>query len=280
MTVERLINGRSGHSIPAADRGFQYGDGVFTTLPVRSGRPVFLPLHLARLRTDCARLQIPFPGESVLENEVRQLCRMRAEGVVKIQVTRGSGARGYRLPEPTVPTRVLTLQSVVPPPCAFSEQGVTVRWCTHRLGRNPALAGIKHMNRLEQILARSEWDGGGVQEGLMMDPDDALIEGTMSNVFLLVDDTLVTPDVTQCGVAGVMRSVVLAIARDEGIPVEVRTVTCDELDVAREVFLTNSLIRVWPVVALEGKAWPVGLVARHLLTRIDASIRADIGITV
>ncbi|MGY6213708.1 aminodeoxychorismate lyase [Methylolobus aquaticus] len=275
-----LINGRYGHCIEAADRGFQYGDGVFTTLPVLAGHPIFLPLHLMRLAGDCGRLGIPFPTDSVLEPEVRQLCRVKSHGVLKIQITRGAGPRGYRPTADTQPTRVLSLQEHVSHSCQASEQGVRVRLCRSRLGVNPALAGIKHMNRLEQILARSEWDDALIREGLMLDNAGALIEGTMSNVFLVVGGRLVTPDLSGCGVAGVMRSVVLALAAAEGIGTEVRRVAVDELGAASEVFLTNSLIRIWPVVALDNLAWTVGPVTQRLHRQLEARIRAETGGTV
>ena len=272
-----LINGRAGHCIEAADRGFQYGDGVFTTLPVVAGLPIFLPLHLMRLAGDCARLGIPFPGASVLEPEVRQLCRMQTDGVLKIQLTRGSGPRGYRPTAAAQPTRVLSLQEYVSHSPLATERGVRVTLCRHRLGLNPALAGIKHMNRLEQILARGEWDDASIQEGLMLDSAGALIEGTMSNLFLVDRGRLVTPDLSECGVAGVMRSVVLALAAAGGIATEVRPVSCDDLVAASEVFLTNSLIRIWPVVALDDQTWTVGPITQRLHRQVEARIQAEAG---
>lgn len=277
MSIALLVNGRSETRVDVADRGFQYGDGVFTTLPVRSARPIFLPLHLARLARDCARLQIPFPGESILEAEARQLCRRHAEGVLKIQITRGPGNRGYRPPAHAQATRVLGLQAGGAATPQWSERGARVRICHHRLGRNPALAGIKHMNRLEQILARAEWDSENVQEGLMLDSAGSLVDGTMSNVFIVHGARLVTPDLSQCGVAGVMRSVILAMAAAERLAVEVRPVAVGELATATEVFLTNSLIGIGPVVALDGRSWPIGPVTRRLSRRVAAQLRVELG---
>ncbi|MBM4201990.1 MAG: aminodeoxychorismate lyase, partial [Gammaproteobacteria bacterium] len=186
MDAAVLINGRSEDRVDAADRGFQYGDGVFTTLPVLSGRPIFLSLHLARLERDCARLRIPFPGVSLLQAEVRQLCRMQGEGVLKIQITRGCGDRGYRPPAEPNPTRVIRLSAGIPTRPGLPGQGATIRFCQHRLGSNPALAGVKHLNRLEQVMARAEWESDAVHEGLMSDGAGALIEGTMSNLFAVI----------------------------------------------------------------------------------------------
>lgn len=276
MSVALLINGRSEHRIDVSDRGFQYGDGVFTTLPVRAGRPSFLSLHLARLARDCARLRIRFPGASVLEPEIRQLCRIHPDGVLKIQITRGSGPRGYRPPPEQQPTRVLSLHAGAPAEDRRG-QGVMIRLCDQRLSRNPALAGVKHTNRLEQILARAEWDDDVYREGLMLDSAGSVIEGTMSNVFLVQGGRLITPDLSHCGVAGVMRSIVLDLASAADIPVVVRPVTRGELATAAEVFLTNSVIRLWPVVALGSQTWPIGPITEQLADWVDARVAAERG---
>jgi 4-amino-4-deoxychorismate lyase len=279
VTAKVLINGRSTHVVDSSDRGFQYGDGVFTTLPVRDGHPVFLDLHLQRLSRDCHRLGIPYPGGALIADEARGLCRQESSGVLKIQITRGAGDRGYRPPDKPEPTRVIRFKDTSErAPLASLERGAAVRLCAHRLGRNPALAGMKHMNRLDQIMARSEWCSDSVHEGLMTDMEGLLIEGTMSNVFLVLGNHLVTPDLSQCGVAGVMRSVILTIAGEAQIPTEIRTVTCDELRAADEVFLTNSVIGLCPVVAMADRRWPVGPITRLLCHRVAQRILADIGL--
>lgn len=265
-----LINGRSEQRVSWADRGFQYGDGVFTTLPVRGGHPALLARHIARLARDCDRLSLPFDCAAAVIEEAGRLGRSGSDGILKIQITRGSGGRGYRMPERPAPTRVLALHPPAGYDASIQTRGVRVRICRHRLGWNPALAGIKHTNRLEQILARSEWDDEDVEEGLMLDQGGFLIEGTMSNLFIVQEGRLVTPRIDRCGVAGVMRELVLEIAARLGIPAEQRRLRPADLDRADEVFLTNSVIGLWPVRRVQQRAFSVGSLSQRL-----ASLVAD-----
>ncbi len=273
-----LIGGQWTRCVDLADRGFQYGDGTFTTIAVRKGVPLFWTLHLARLERDCRKLLIPFPGSECLEPDVRTLCAARTDGVLKIHITRGIGERGYRLPEPQRATRVL---SIYPPPDYPSELrkiGVEVRLCENRLGINPSLAGIKHMNRLEQILARAEWTDDGIREGIMLDVEGYVVEGTMSNVFLIKNGTLYTPKIDRCGVAGVMRSITIETARQRGIAVVESRVAIEELYAADEVFLTNCVIGLWPVRRCEHRTYGIGPITeeidRWLRTKAESELAA------
>lgn len=264
-----MVNGRFQDWVGSSDRGFHYGDGVFTSAAVRSGRALLLDRHLARLARDCDQLSIPFPGTATLTEEAHRLCQARIEGVLKIQVTRGPGGRGYRLPDSPMPTRVLSLHPVPRYDSRLCEDGVSVRICDHRLGWNTALAGVKHMNRLEQILARAEWDDDSPEEGLMLDQDGSVVEGTMSNVFLVRRHRLITPLLDRCGVAGVMRGLLLEIASRLGIPVEQRRVKPSEFDDTDEMFLTNAVIGLWPVRRIETIELAVGPLTRRLVGAVD-----------
>lgn len=269
-SVSVLINGEDTCCLDVADRGLQYGDGVFTTLTVSQGVPLFLSRHLQRLQTDSSRLGIPFPGCAVLLAEVRRLSFLHPQGILKIMLTRGAGGRGYRSLESGMGTRILSVHPMPDYPAELKEQGVKVRLCTLRLGLNPRLGGIKHLNRLEQVLARAEWQDEDVREGLLLDYEGFLVEGVMSNVFLIREGRLRTPLLDRCGVAGVMRGLVLEAARDLGIAVEEARLLPEEAVDADGIFLTNSVIGIWPVCALDGKAFPVGGCIRQLARRIDA----------
>lgn len=259
-----LIDGHPTCCVDTGDRGFQYGDGTFTTIAVREGVPLFWPLHLARLERDCRQLLIPFPGGEYLEPDVRTLCAAQPEGVLKIQITRGIGGRGYRLPEPQRATRVLSIHPPPDYPSELREIGVEVRLCENRLGINPRLAGIKHMNRLEQVLARAEWTDDAIREGIMLDAEGYVVEGTMSNVFLIKNGTVYTPKIDRCGVAGVMRSITIETARQHGLAVAESRIALEELYAADEVFLTNCVIGTWPVRRCEHRTYGVGPITNEI----------------
>ena len=248
----------------SADRGFQYGDGLFETIEINQGRPVFLDRHLARLNRDCQRLLIPCPDSDLLTSEVETLAAESARAVLKIIVTRGVGGRGYRQPDPIYPTRVISLHPFPQYSETFKEQGVYARFCSTRLGLNPALAGIKHLNRLEQVMARAEWSDASIQEGLMLDLNDHVIEGTMTNLFYIRHGNLHTSPVSTNGVAGIMREVIIELAASNQLNVVEHFFKTHGLLAAEEIFVCNSIIGLWPVVQLARQKFPIGPVTRAI----------------
>lgn len=258
------IDGEPRSELSALDRGLAYGDGVFETLAVVGGRPRDLERHLRRLREGLQRLGIGGLDEATLAAEARGMCLGVARGVLKLIVTRGVGGRGYRPPESARPTRIVSLHPWPDYPASYRETGVEVRVCRTRLGLNPALAGIKHLNRLEQVLARAEWHDE-YQEGLMLDLDGYVIEGTMSNVFLVCDDMLVTPAVDRAGIAGIIRERVIEHSTRLGLPCRVEPVSLDQIHAGQGLFLCNSIIGIWPVRRLEGKDFKLPTMARELI---------------
>ncbi|HXH04565.1 MAG TPA: aminodeoxychorismate lyase [Candidatus Competibacteraceae bacterium] len=258
-------DGKPADSLPLADRGLHYGDGLFETLTVRDGRPELWERHWARLLLGCERLGLPQPDATLWHAEAAALCAECRRGVLKLILTRGSGGRGYRPPLPAKPTRILGLYPWPDYPEGYWDEGVTVRLCRQPLSLNPALAGLKHLNRLDQVLARAEWGDPDIAEGLMCDPLGRLIEGTMSNLFLARDGELLTPTLDQSGIAGVMRGLILELCRKHRIACREAVLTPGDLAAADEVFLSNSLIGLWPVRALAGgRSWPVGSLTRRL----------------
>lgn len=259
-----LLNGESKHCIEFSDRGFQYGDGLFETIEIINEIPVFLNRHLRRLNQGCQRLLIPMPDISTLRKEALQLSKDSTHAVLKLIVTRGSGGRGYRQPDAINTTRLFSLHPYPDYTEDFTMQGINARFCKARLGLNPDLAGIKHTNRLEQVLARAEWDSAEIQEGLMLDINDHVVEGTMSNLFLVKDKVLYTPEITQCGVKGILRDIIIQLAKKYLISIVEKDITKGELFSADELFITNSIIGVWPVKQLEWRDYGVGGVTRQL----------------
>jgi 4-amino-4-deoxychorismate lyase len=265
-----LINGSepadSSRAIDANDRGFQYGDGLFETALVTGGRVRFFEDHLQRLADGCERLGIAMPDRSVLIAEVGRVTANVQRGVLKVIVTRGVGStRGYRPARQTAATRVV---AVYPPPEEAARRMLTLRWCETRLARNARLAGIKHLNRLEQVLAQAEWQSAEADEGLMLDTEGELVGATAANVFVVRDGTLVTPDLRFSGVRGVMRAQVLGVAQRLKIPVSEEPLWPHQVECASEVFLTNSVRGIRSVGALSQQNWHETPVADRLRTAL------------
>jgi 4-amino-4-deoxychorismate lyase len=258
------VNGVPADQVSTSDRGLHFGDGLFETIACLHGRPRFLTLHLERLAQGCARLGITFDA-SCLRNEVEALAQPVDRALVKVIVTRGPAvARGYGVTGAEKATRITFRYGWPPENRSWGQDGVRVRVASLRLGENPALAGLKHCNRLEQVLARSEWNDPEVLEALLFSSSGRLVSGTMTNVFLVQGSRLRTPRVDRCGVAGVMRRVVLREAARVGIAAQECELTAEDLHIAEEVFLTNARVGIWPVRSLDSRALTPGPVTRRL----------------
>lgn len=272
-----LINGQENNQINIADRGLHYGDGLFETIEVILGKPVFLKEHLQRLSGGCSRLKIPPPDSHQLSEEARQVCNNATHAVLKIIITRGSGGRGYGQPEMIQPTRIISLYPFPEYPAAYSQNGVTAVFCNTRLGLNPALAGLKHLNRLEQVMARSEWSGRDIQEGIMLDLNNHVVEGTMTNLFYVKESIVHTAPIRLTGVAGVMRGIILKLLSEIGLTLIERDYGREELLLADECFFCNSVIGVWPILQIEGIKFAKGDVAVLLQEKIRLLKQEDSG---
>jgi 4-amino-4-deoxychorismate lyase len=262
-----LVDGRAERSVSVLDRGLHFGDGVFETIACRFGRPRFLSLHMERLALGCARLGIIAGTLEDVRDEVSQLARESADhAILKILLTRGTAlVRGYGATGQEKATRVTLRYAWPHEDPAWSQEGVRVRTAALRLGENPALAGIKHCNRLEQILARAESTDPDIPEALMFSHSGKLISGTMSNVFLVEEAQLRTPRLDVGGVSGVMRRVVLREAGRAGVDARECDLHADDLHRASEVFLTNARIGIWPVRSVDERALGApGPITRHL----------------
>jgi 4-amino-4-deoxychorismate lyase len=258
-----LVNGEPHGKVSATDRGFAYGDGVFRTFPAHNGKPMHWPRQYAKLARDGAALGLPVPPAGVLSTEVRSACAGVSECAVKIVLTRGAGDRGYRYAEEGEPTRVVLAQPLSPGVVERRAGGVAARLCSLKLGHQPALAGLKHLNRLENVLARAEWSDPEIAEGIMCDTEGNVICGTMTNIFITCGGALATPRLDRCGVAGVTRERVMEAAGRAGHSCAITTLTWDEVLGADEVFLVNSLAGIWPVRDLDGQPRTPGRITRE-----------------
>lgn len=263
------INGRRGTVIDCRDRGLQYGDGLFETMLVRRRRIRLLELHLERLIEGCRRLGLTVPAARI-ERELVLRARQGGEGVLKLILTRGKGARGYRPAGDERCTRVLSLGPLPAVPAVG--RPVRVRLCRTRLGINPDLAGLKTLNRLESVMARTEWRDERVWEGLIRDVEGSVVCGTMSNVFLRRGSTLMTPALDRCGVAGVMRRWVLEQARGLRLRVWEGRLPLEAFGDAEEVFMSNAVAGVVPVGLIQGGPQPLRLPSTETAERLRARL--------
>ncbi len=247
------------------DRGLHYGDGLFETIACRDGKPRFLGDHLERLTLGCERLAIELGPRGGLIEDIARLAAGKARALVKVLVTRGPAtARGYAPHGDERPSRIVLRYGWPAEDPRSSEQGVTARIADFTLAENPRLAGLKHLNRLEQVLARAELVGSGLAEALLLGRSGCLVSGTMSNVFVVSGSRVATPRLDRCGVAGVMRRVLMRAAAASGIAIEEARITRQDLEAADEIFLTNVRIGIWPVRALGPRELGAGPLTRQL----------------
>ena len=268
MNTAIFLNGSPATHLPLTDRGLLYGDGLFETIAIRAGCPRLWARHMERLAEGCQRLKIFFPDESLLRAESQKLIANVSQAVLKIIIVRAGAGRGYRPPKEGRSNRILYRYPWPVWPRENTSTGIQLRICHTPLGCNPVLAGIKHLNRLEQVIARSEWGDEGIAEGLMLNTEGKVIEGTMSNLFAVFGSRIVTPSLDRCGVAGVMRELILELAQGEGLESRVGELSVSALREADEIFITNSLIGIWPVWKLEQTEY----IARPVTERLRRSL--------
>lgn len=249
-----LVNGKHDACITPDDRGLAYGDGVFRTLKAVQGTPVNWSLHYRKLESDCARLHIKCPASGLLLEDISKL-KLTEAAVIKIVITRGQGQRGYAIPADISPTRIVMTTALPVYPAGYDAAGVKVYVCETKLGHQPLLAGIKHLNRLENVLARMEWKDTAFAEGLVLDIKGRVIEGISSNIFARYGKDVITPDLSNCGVAGVTRQQILELLPDLGMRPKVSHMTLNKLLQADEIFLCNSIYGVWQVTAMADSIW-------------------------
>lgn len=256
-----LVNGEIANHVPASDRGLAYGDGLFETIAVRGGHPALWRGHMDRLQRGCERLAIPAPPREVLLRELKTVAAGLVRCVVKIIITRGSGGRGYAPPAACEPCRIV---SAHPWPEHMEEAarlGVHGVLCKTRLALQPQLRGIKHLNRLEQVLAAQEMAAHPGKQGLMCNTEGYLISAISANLFAVSGGVLLTPRMDRCGVHGVLRDYIL---REHTSRCERRRITLDLLREADEVFLCSSVRGIIPLRSVDDLSWEVGPHTREL----------------
>jgi len=266
-----LVNGKHGNLISIRDRGLLYGDGVFRTVRASAGQGLHWPKHYQKLRHDCTALGISCPDYALLTAELGELLKLYPVGVVKLIVTRGAGTRGYAPAADIEPTHCWDAFPVPDYPDDWPISGIKARICELRLCSQPHLAGIKHLNRLENVLAAAECSDTDIAEGLLMDAADNVIAGTRSNLFVVNQGKLITPALTCCGVAGMQRERVMAWAMKHKMPLQVRNISMEEVLKADELFLVNSIMVLWPLRELDKSRWTDFPIATKIRQGLDGN---------
>lgn len=264
-----IVNGSFEQTVSPLDRGLAYGDGVFRTLVMRDGIPECWPQHYQKLVADCAMIKIVCPSAELLMSDLQQLFAPDETAIAKIIITRGEGERGYAPPAITSPMRVVIKSSIKTYPANYFTDGVNLHVCKTPMATQPMLAGVKHLNRLENVLARMEWTDPDIVDGIMMDEQNHVIECTAANIFICFSDTLITPALNRCGIAGVTRQRVIDMAHLLGLSVKIEPITMPKLLSADEVIITNSTYGALQAKSILQTVWsPTSLAAdiRRILT--------------
>ncbi len=266
-----LVNGAFKSTISITDRAISYGDGLFETIALTDGAPHQWGRHYRRLQRGAERLWIDCPAETIWHRDlarIRERSPIPRRAILKLILSRGEGKRGYAPPSNHQPTRIVQITEW-PEASARNNAGeFTIIECTMRVGLNVALAGIKHLNRLEQVLGAREVAIAGANEGIMFDLTDRAIAGTRSNLFVVHGDQIRTPLVSAAGVAGIMREIVLEEASIAGLNLKEVALGRAELTAAQEIFFTNSL---WGVQS--ANKYFVNGAAKTLAVGIGAQLR-------
>jgi 4-amino-4-deoxychorismate lyase len=271
------VDGLPATSLPLPDRGLEFGDGLFETLLLHHGKPLYPELHCERLARGCQVLGFP-DCRAAFERQLAVCAtavahRSWARTALRITLTRGEGPRGYAPPQAATPRWVMRASQLqcedrgLPVPAALGL--AAMRWPAQ-----PTLAGLKHLNRLEQVLAAAEYRRAGLDEAIMLDQQGGVVSVVAGNLFLVSGDRLLTPRIDQCGIAGTRRRLVmerwapaLGMAVDEGV------VSRQQLAQADEVFFCNSLTGLRPVASFQGRNWS----AFPLCTALHQQYRSETG---
>ena len=260
-----LINGISSQHLSVMDRGLHYGDGLFETIACVDSKLQFWDEHIDRMLLGAKQLGMEISAIENFKHDVLSLLDKHTitNGIVKLILTRGQGERGYRNPSPQKTTRLIIISDLPQYADEYASQGIKACFCRHPVSINSRLAGIKHLNRLDNVMARNEWQDE-YQEGIMLDDSGNVIEGTMSNIFAVKNKQLYTPSLNLSGVDGVIRGQILSIAQGQGIDTNVIEMNKEELINMDEIFVCNSVIGVWPVSFLEERTFKAGPVTQQL----------------
>lgn len=274
-----LINGIAAEYLSVNDRSIHYGDGVFETILCENNQLLYWRKHYQRLKASLEKLKINCPDEGLLLSDVRGLLDANNESltknyVIKIIVSRGATERGYQFSSAASVNRIVSLSVLVPDYSSLISGKLfsgDLHVCNQQVSINESLAGMKHLNRLENVMARNEWNqkkDKAIIDGIMLNANNYVIEGTMSNLFGVIDNHLYTPKLNCSGVHGIMRDVVIDIAKSLALDVSVVDITLDTFKAMDEVFITNSLIGLKSINSMPSKSFDAHEVTSEIFTEL------------
>jgi 4-amino-4-deoxychorismate lyase len=253
-----IENHKTGSQISAQvsfnDRALQYGDGVFETVRIFNGEIPMWEFHQQRLGNAQKILGLALDDffaqwPSFVEKNLAGI----EHACAKLVISRGEGPRGYKIPDKAQINWWLKLTDL-PASGLAKTPPFRLTLCQHAISRQPALAGLKHLNRLDQVMARSEWsEQDAFDEGIMFNLDGDVIEGTMSNIFWLEGEQLYTTDLSQEGIDGCVRRWLIKQQKNKRPIIIEKNVKLDRLLNADGVFLSNSLIGIQSVAEIDGQ---------------------------
>jgi 4-amino-4-deoxychorismate lyase len=268
-----LVNGQNADAISIEDRGLLYGDGIFETILCEQGKPILFEQHVGRLHKGCERLLLATQDVDTLHSEVMQVAQ-GDDCVIKIMVTRGVRARGYRFDtHDRAYTRIVYRSPVPKIPENYYRQGISLALSDYRLPKNETLAGIKHLNRLDQVLACQGWEAE-IAEKVMLDHEGLVVEGTMSNIFIETEGVLITPTLNLGGIEGVMRDWLINHAPQLSIDCQQQDFDLVTLEKADAIFMCNSVVGIWPVVRFQDYTYTVSDNVRQLMRLVNNKLSA------
>ena len=266
------------------DRGFCYGDALFETMRVYSGKIFQLDQHLDRLEQGAQNIFLKLPESRERIHEILYETFYRNQGadaVIRMTVTRGEGILGKLWQADTSPTLSVHVRPYSAPPAEWYQNGVFISLIQNsatKLGNFQEQ--IKSTNYLSHILARKQAEDQNSADGIMVNEQGEVCDGTVSNIFIVKDSELSTPEVNGYVLAGITRQVVLKLSNDTGTLCKERAMTVDDILQADEVFLTNTGWEILPVARVDGKtvgSGQPGPLTRALQREFRKFVDAEIG---
>ena len=242
-----IINGKEQSNISIFNRNFQYGDGLFETCVVNNNQILFWEKHLSRLDIGCRKLKIKNIEEEIWLKDIKKALSLTSKKncVLKLILSRGNSQRGYSYSDDILPVRVVIVSEMKN---VQAKESFSLEYASSGYHSNPNLAGIKHCNRIEQILARSSLKR---DEAIMLDENQNIISVTQGNIYFIFGQSLVTPKLDRCGVIGSRRSLILELAESIELNVEQGNVSMNDAKKADEAFISNSIMGIQSVNSIE-----------------------------